>query len=40
VKEPGFACGGMEKNFLEAAKSGQGICLINDTFYAKYYHRK
>lgn len=40
IKEPGFACGGMEKNFLEAAKSGQGICVVNDTFYAKFYHRK
>jgi hypothetical protein len=40
TKEPGFACGGMEKNFLEAAKTGMGICVINESFYAKYYHRK
>ncbi len=40
IKEPGFACGGMEKNFLEAAKTGEGICLVNNLFHAKYYHRK
>jgi len=40
TKAPGFACGWMEKNFLEAAKSGIGICLVNGLFYAKYYHRK
>jgi hypothetical protein len=30
----------MERNFLEAAKLGEGICIVNGTFYAKYYHRK
>lgn len=40
MREPGFACGGMERNYLEASKSGAGLCLVNGCFLAKYFHRK
>lgn len=40
AKEPWFACGGMEKNFLEAASNKKWICLVNGLFHAKYYHRR
>lgn len=39
-REPGFACWWMERNYMEAAKTGNGICLVNNTLLAKYFHRK
>ncbi len=41
AKEPGFACGGMEKNFLQAAREGRGLCTVNGgQLLAKHYHAK
>lgn len=39
-KEPGFGCGGMDRNFLEAAKRGEGLVRVNRGFLAKHYHTK
>lgn len=39
-KDAGFACGGMERNFMEAARKGEGLVRINKGFLAKMYHRK
>ncbi len=39
-KDPGFACGGMERNFMEAARRGEGLVRVNEHFLAKMYHRK
>ncbi len=39
-REPGFACGGMDKNFHEAAKEGKGLCLVNGLLLGKHYHTK
>jgi len=39
-REAGFACGGMDKNFDVASRKGEGLCLVNDQFIAKRYHRK
>ncbi len=39
-KEGGFACGGMERNFAEAARKGSGLVKVNGDFLAKMYHRK
>jgi hypothetical protein len=39
-REAGFACGGMDKNFDLASQKGEGLCLVNDQFIAKRYHRK
>jgi hypothetical protein len=38
--ESGFACGGMESNYRDAVEKNQGICLVNNVFLAKFYHRK
>jgi hypothetical protein len=40
-KEPGFACGGMEKNYRQGARTQQGLCLVNNgLLLAKYFHAK
>lgn len=39
-KDPGFACGGMERNFMEAARQGEGLVRVNEGFLAKLYHSK
>ena len=39
-REAGFACGGMDKNFDVASRKGEGLCLVNNQFIAKRYHRK
>lgn len=39
-KEPGFACGGLERNYTEAAKSKTGLCIVNGNLLAKRFHRK
>lgn len=39
-KEPWFACGGMERNYMEAMITGKGVCLVNWTLFAKFYHSK
>lgn len=40
-KEAGFACGGMEKNYLQAAREGRGLCTVNGgQLLAKHFHAK
>jgi hypothetical protein len=40
-KDPGFACGGMEKNYRQAALLGSGLCQINGgLLLAKVFHAK
>jgi hypothetical protein len=40
-KDPGFACGGMEKNYRQAAKNNTGLCRVNGgLLLAKLYHAK
>jgi hypothetical protein len=38
--EPGLACGGMEANYIEAARNNKWLCMVNNIFLAKFYHRK
>lgn len=40
VKSAGFACGGAEKNYFEAAKEGKGLVLVNGSLLAKFFHRR
>ncbi|HRH93815.1 MAG TPA: hypothetical protein PKV72_04780 [Candidatus Peribacteria bacterium] len=40
-KEAGFACGGMEKNFLQAARERRGLVAVNGgQLLAKHFHAK
>ncbi|MFO0780763.1 MAG: hypothetical protein U0519_02640 [Candidatus Gracilibacteria bacterium] len=40
AREPGFACGGLEKNYMEAKARGEGLCVVNGEYMAKKFHRK
>lgn len=42
TKDPGFACGWMEKNYYHSLEKNNGnwLCIVNNVFIAKYYHRK
>lgn len=40
-KDAGFACGGMEKNYRQAARNDTGLCEVNGgLLLAKLYHAK
>lgn len=39
-REPGFACGGLEDNFISALRKKKGVVKVNGIALGKYYHRK
>lgn len=40
VKEAGFACGGLEDNYKAAVAQMKGLCVVNNNFIAKLFHRR
>ena len=38
--DPGFGCGGMDRNFYEAVNRREGVCVINGQLIAKRFHVK